>query len=422
MNAYSKYKPTDIDWIGEIPSHWDVKKLKFIGNCTLGKMLTNDDKGGFFLKPYLRAQNIRWFSVDVSDTKEMWFSPNEIQKLSLEKNDLLVSEGGEVGRTCIWQKELDECYIQNSVHRVRFEKSDSRYYLYHFFFSGQKGYFDSVVNKISIGHLTGEKLKDLDFVFPPKAEQTTIANFLDEKTLQIDKLIANKQKLIELLIEEKRSIVEESVLKGKGKWKEKKLKYVARIQSSNVDKKSHEDETPILLCNYMDVYKNEFIDDSISFMNATASEKEIEKFILKEGDVLITKDSETPDDIANPTYVKQDFENVICGYHLAQIRPNKTELIGEYLFRLFQSKEFNVHFEISANGVTRYGLPLDAITDVFIPLPPVAEQKEIAKHIFIESKRIDETVSKIEREIELMQEYRMALISEVVTGKIKITA
>ena len=95
-------------------------------------------------------------------------------------------------------------------------------------------------------------------------------------------------------------------------------------------------------------------------------------------------------------------------------------MIGEYLFRLFQSKEFNVHFEVSANGVTRYGLPLDAITDVVVPLPPIAEQKEIAKHILFESKRIDETIYKIEKEIELMNEYRTSLISEVVTGKIDV--
>ncbi len=98
------------------------------------------------------------------------------------------------------------------------------------------------------------------------------------------------------------------------------MKFVAKIQSSNVDKKSFDDEIPVFLCNYVDVYKNEFINDSIPFMKATATEKEIEKFILNEDDVLITKDSETPDDIANPAFVKKEFKNVICGYHLAQIR------------------------------------------------------------------------------------------------------
>ncbi len=192
---YETYKPSGIEWIGEIPSHWEVKKLKYIGECKLGKMLTNDDKGGYFLKPYLRAQNIRWFSVDVAEVKEMWFSQNELQKLKLKENDLLVSEGGEVGRTCIWRSELEECYIQNSVHLVRFEGSNSKYYMYHFFYSGQRGYFDAIVNKISIGHLTVEKLRDLDFIYPPPSEQIAIANFLDEKNTQFDNLIERNETL-----------------------------------------------------------------------------------------------------------------------------------------------------------------------------------------------------------------------------------
>ena len=196
---------------------------------------------------------------------------------------------------------------------------------------------------------------------------------------------------------------------------------MAKVQSSNVDKKTFEGEIPILLCNYVDVYKNEFIDPSFKFMEATATEKEIEKFILHEGDVLITKDSETPDDIANPAYVEQDFNNVICGYHLAQIRTNKTILLGVFLFRLFQSKQFNSHFEVSANGITRFGLSLDSITDVEVLLPSIEEQNQIVQHITSETKRIDNTISKIEKEIELLAEYRTALISEVVTGKIKVT-
>jgi len=260
----------------------------------------------------------------------------------------------------------------------------------------------------------------------------------------IDSFIEKKQKLIELLKEERTAVINQAVTKGlpspsgEGQgvrfkpsgidwlgdipehWEVKKLKYVAEIQSSNVDKKTNEGEISVLLCNYIDVYKNEFINDSILFMEASATEKEIEKFILNKGDVLITKDSETPDDIAKPAYVEKDFENVICGYHLAQIKTNRHDMFGEYLFRLFQSKDFNSHFEVSANGVTRFGLPLDSITDVIVPLPLKAEQKQIVNHIENETQKIDSTITKIEKEIELMQEYRTALISEVVTGKVKV--
>lgn len=81
-------------------------------------MLTTEDKGGYFYKPYLRAQNINWFNVNSGDIKEMWFSENELSQYRINKDDLLVSEGGEVGRTCMWNNEIGECYIQNSVHKV----------------------------------------------------------------------------------------------------------------------------------------------------------------------------------------------------------------------------------------------------------------------------------------------------------------
>ncbi|MDO9098049.1 MAG: restriction endonuclease subunit S, partial [Candidatus Methanoperedens sp.] len=204
------------------------------------------------------------------------------------------------------------------------------------------------------------------------------------------------------------------------KWEVKRLKYVAEIKSSNVDKKSYDNEIKIFLCNYVDVYKNEFIDNSFSFMEATANENEIAKFVVKKGDVLVTKDSETPDDIANPAYIKEDLINTICGYHLAQIRANQIELIGEYLFRLFQSKKFNSHFEVSANGVTRFGLSIDSFKSVFIPFPLIEEQTQIVRFIETLTKKIYQTITKIEKEIELLQEYRTALISEVVTGKIDV--
>ncbi|MBN2425545.1 MAG: restriction endonuclease subunit S [Calditrichaceae bacterium] len=198
-------------------------------------------------------------------------------------------------------------------------------------------------------------------------------------------------------------------------WDKIKLKYIAKVQSSNVDKKTIEGEIPILLCNYVDVYKNEFIDDSFNFMEATATEREIEKFILKKGNVLITKDSETPDDIANPTLVKKDFDNVICGYHLAQIYSKQTKLLGNFLFRLFQTKQFNSHFEVSANGVTRFGLPLESITDVEIIIPNESEQTAIANYLDDKTAKIDTLIEKKKKLIDLFKEERAAIINQAVT-------
>ncbi|MFQ5685397.1 MAG: hypothetical protein ACE5GV_01925 [Candidatus Scalindua sp.] len=108
-------------------------------------------------------------------------------------------------------------------------------------------------------------------------------------------------------------------------WEVKRLKYVSQILFSNVDKKTHNNDKEVLLCNYVDVYKNDIIDESIDFMKATANENEIEKFRIEKGDVLVTKDSESPDDIAVPAFVNSNFENVLCGYHLAIIKGKTIE-------------------------------------------------------------------------------------------------
>lgn len=198
-------------------------------------------------------------------------------------------------------------------------------------------------------------------------------------------------------------------------WDSKRLKYVASVQPSNVDKKTVEDELPVLLCNYMDVYKNEFIDSSINFMEATATEAEIAKFKIKKGDVLVTKDSETPDDIANPAFAKDDFENVICAYHLTQIRPNRSELIGEYLFRLFQGTKYKGQFEVAANGVTRFGLGVSAFSDALVPLPRLEEQTAIASFLDEKTTQIDTLIKKKQKLIEFLKEQRMAIINHAVT-------
>ena len=109
-------------------------------------------------------------------------------------------------------------------------------------------------------------------------------------------------------------------------WKIKKLKFVATVQPSNVDKKSKKNEKKILLCNYTDVYYNEEITEDLSLMKATASDVQIRKFTLKSGDTIITKDSEDPNDIAVPAYVPQDLEGVVCGYHLSPAKTRERDM------------------------------------------------------------------------------------------------
>jgi type I restriction enzyme S subunit len=207
-----QFKDSGIEWLGEIPVHWEVKRLKYIAEIVLGKMLTPKDKGDYQLRPYLRAKNLLWFKVDANDIKEMWFSDKERIQYLLQKEDLLVSEGGEVGRTCIWNNELPECYIQNSVNRVRFYYDHfSRYFLFLFSIFGYKGHFDAVVSKVSIAHLTKEKLIDISFIIPPINEQKNIVEYTEKETTRIDTLITKTQNQIDLLQEYRTALISEVV-------------------------------------------------------------------------------------------------------------------------------------------------------------------------------------------------------------------
>lgn len=141
---------------------------------------------------------------------------------------------------------------------------------------------------------------------------------------------------------------------------------------------------------------------------------------LKVGDVIITKDSESADDIAVPAIVTENLENVVCGYHLAVIRPNSTIINPKFLFRSFESDRINKQFELGANGVTRFGLGSYPINNAYICYPPLNEQAEIVQYLDIETSRIAKATDKILKHVELLGEYKTSLIHNVVTGKIDV--
>ena len=198
-------------------------------------------------------------------------------------------------------------------------------------------------------------------------------------------------------------------------WEAKPLKAVAAYSVSSVDKVPVEGETPIRLCNYIDVYNNEFIHLGLDFMQATATDDEIRKFGLRVGDVLITKDSESWDDIAVPALVTETADDLVCGYHLAVLRPAQENIRGPYLFRCLQAKSIRVQLELASTGVTRFGLPKDEIGKLLLPVPPLPQQCAIADFLDRETAKIDALVSARERVLGLLAEKRRAFITYAVT-------
>ena len=197
-------------------------------------------------------------------------------------------------------------------------------------------------------------------------------------------------------------------------WKLEKLKFFANIRNSNVDKTISEDEEPVRLCNYTDVYYNDRITPDLRFMDGSATEWEIERFQLKRDQVIITKDSEGWDDIGIPALVAEDMPEVLCGYHLSVFEPGP-ELDGGFLSWLCRAEPLNDQFKLTANGVIRFGLGLYAIKNAFIAYPPLDTQRRIARLLNKKTTRIDGLIEEKRELLDRLAEKRQALITRAVT-------
>jgi type I restriction enzyme S subunit len=183
---------------------------------------------------------------------------------------------------------------------------------------------------------------------------------------------------------------------------------------SNVDKIVKEFETPVKLCNYVDVYKNNYITNKIPFMEVSATEEEIIHYKIRINDVLITKDSEDWLDIGVPALVKHEESRLICGYHLAILRAHN-QIIGEYLFWTLLAQYNRIQFSLRANGITRYGISHGAIKNIWLILPCIQEQSMIANFLDCKTAKIDQAVAIKEGQIRLLKERKQILIQTAVT-------
>lgn len=202
-------------------------------------------------------------------------------------------------------------------------------------------------------------------------------------------------------------------------WRLVKLKHVCEVFPSNVDKHSREGETPVQLCNYTDVYHNDEVTASMEFMSATATPEQVAKFTLRKDDVIVTKDSETEDDIAIAAYAPQDLPGVVCGYHLSMIRP-RHGVLGRFVKWFFDSTFLKAQANVAATGLTRVGLSQYDLDNVALPLPPLRQQKAIADFLDSEIKKIDALVQEQTRLLELLAEKTAAemlrLVSKGIAG------
>lgn len=197
-------------------------------------------------------------------------------------------------------------------------------------------------------------------------------------------------------------------------WATAKLGTIASVVASNVDKHVYEDEIPVRLCNYLDVYRNRRLSQPYQFSQGSVTQAELDRFTIRKGDVLITKDSETPDDIGVPCLIAEDFEKAVCGYHLALIRPEEV-LNPSFLSYLFESEATRRYFLAKAAGLTRFGLNTRIIRGVPIPMLPPDEQAAIANVL----DAVECAISNAKAVIAKAEHLQKGLMQQLLTGRIK---
>ncbi len=270
-------------------------------------------------------------------------------------------------------------------------------------------------------NLNAEQVANLPFPTCSIATQKAISRFLHREIAGIDKLIERKRALIGLLHEALTARTTDRIDEVARSSSTLSLRRVAAVSFSNVDKKTNEGDQSVRLCNYTDVYDQDEIGDDPGFMEATATADQIKRLELRAGDVLVTKDSETPDDIGVPAWVPEDLPGVVCGYYLAIIRPDQSRLRGDYLFWALRSPMCREQFSVAANGITRFGLRADAVQGIQVPVPPLGEQAAIAADLKRAASSAHRAADALTRQVKLLRDHRQALITAAVTGQVEVS-
>jgi type I restriction enzyme S subunit len=198
-----------------VPAHWTVSPLSYRYSVQLGKMLDSSRITGEHLRPYLRVFDVQWGEINTDDLPTMDFDEEDRRKFALKDGDLLVNEGGSYpGRSALWRGQMEECYYQKALHRVRVidhERDDARFLLFLMFWAANYGVFSAGGNEATIEHLPAEKLRRHRIPFPAFEEQRAVVEFLEAETAKLDTLQAEAQKAITLLQERRSSLISAAV-------------------------------------------------------------------------------------------------------------------------------------------------------------------------------------------------------------------
>ncbi len=450
---YPKYKPSGIEWIDDastssargIPEHWEVIKLRNLGIFSSSGIDKKINPG----EPLVRIIN---YTDVYGNTSLILSSKREYMEVScpsekikehlVKKGDLIFTPSSEtiedIGLSALVDEDLENTAYSYHVLRFRFTRdvnhSFKKYLCNNLFVLNQ---FSSNAKGTTRQILNRDVFNTTIVILPPLSEQTAIANFLDDKTAKIDSLIEKKKKLIELYKEERTAVINHYVLgqhllsidnsqltidnyplsinnyQLPKHWEVKKLKYVASVNPETLTEKEDQD----MLINYIDISSVDSDGNIIDVSEYLFSEAPSRaRRILKNGDTILSTVRTYLKAIA---YIEKVFNNLICSTGFAVIRPSGI-FNKKFLFYILRSNILIEEIMKLSKGVSYPAIDSEDLKSIYVWFTGIEEQQQIVEYIEAETKRIDEKIKRTEKEIELLQEYRTALISEVVTGKIKI--
>jgi len=409
FKRYERYKDSGVEWIGEIPEYWEFRRISHI--CALGR--------GRVISKIEIAENEGEYPVYSSQTENNGVL-GYINTYDFEGDYVTWTTDGANAGTVFRRTGRFNCTNVCGTLKPKENNLDLSYLTYALSLE-TKRYVRLDINP----KLMNNEMAKIRVLFPPSDEQKSIANFLDQKTAEIDGLIADKEKLIELLQEKRQAIITEAVTKGLNPnvrmkdsgiewigeipehWNLRRIRYLANIRNvkasdSDIDKtyvglENIESKTGKLLTNG---------DDEQQFVGETAN-------IFKKGDVLFGK--------LRPYLAKciiADFDGR-CTSELLVLKTT-SYILPKYLHFFMLSPKFIDVVNSSTYGAKMPRASWDFIGNLEIPLPSIKEQEDIVEYLTEFISRIDDLISDINTQIQKLKEYRQSLISEAVTGKIDV--
>lgn len=418
MKQYDSYKDSGTPWIGQIPSHWEEKRMRFVCDYQKGKNPSNlsfDFETGML--PYLSMDYLR----ESTDNTQYTFPENDF--VLCEDGDFLLLWDGSNAGEFLHSKKGVLC----STCAKLFPKGHSEKY-FEYVCKSVQHYLQDMTNGMGIPHVDANVFKNLRTLVPPISEQEAIASYLDKKCSSIDKIIATQEKRIALLGELKQSIITEAVTRG--------LNPDAPLKDSGIDWigkiPEHWEATPLKFTGLFGngltyspddvvesdgvlVLRSSNIQDDMLDLNDTIYVKSSPDFLMVlPGDIIICSRNGSASLVGKCAFVNE-LINATFGAFMMRYRPYEDKKYGYYLLQAALKMYKGLYSTTTINQLT-----MGVIAQIHVAMPPITEQKLIADYLDAKCARIDKSITKAKREVELLREYKQTIITEAVTGKIKV--